>query len=385
MVWVMHPMTLNMDEELPDQLLESLVGINSVNPVYGGCGEEKIATFVKSWLAARGINYESQPVELGRENIVVRIGPVDEVGFLIEAHMDTVGVGGWETGSPFELRRCEDRLYGRGSCDTKASLACFMLTLSYFHANQQELRCPLIFAATVDEESKQKGAYELAKLKSSLNIGYAMTGEPTRSRVVARHKGACRYEVIASGLAAHGSTPELGSNAIYKMARICTSLEAFAAKLADAPCEREIERGSLNVGAIKGGVGFNVVPDSCTIDIDRRLGVGESPEVAGDELRDLIAKLGGADVRVFLERPPLVGASAGSIVPRLLLAADEAGEPTTEIEVAYMTNAVAYEEAGIASVVFGPGDIAQAHKSDEYIEVGEMERCISILRQFFRK
>ncbi|MBK1879656.1 M20/M25/M40 family metallo-hydrolase [Pelagicoccus mobilis] len=364
------------------ELLRDLVAINSVNPVYGGPGEGGVADYLQERLRAKGIEFQRQAVLPGRENLYARIGPDDAPALLLEAHMDTVGVEGWASGSPFDLSEREGRFYGRGSCDTKASLACFLLTLERFAEAPERLNRALVFAASVDEESEQLGAFELAKLKEELGIAWAITGEPTRSDVISRHKGVGRYLVSTSGKAAHASTPELGENAIYKAARLCGRLEQYGESLHSKAVEEEIDRGTMNVGVIGGGIGFNIVPDRCQLDIDRRLGRRESAELARSELEAICAAEPGAELTVFLERPPLVGERSGEFVEELLGAGDVLGFGLKERQVPYMTNAVAYEGAGIPSVVFGPGDIAQAHKNDEFIERGQMARCLSVLDAF---
>lgn len=367
-------------EETPIDLLARLVSIDSVNPVYGGRGESEIANFVEDWLERRSIPHRAQEIAPGRRNIVARVGPIDAPALLLEAHMDTVGVGGWASGSPFELTRNGSRYFGRGSCDTKASLACFMLVTSHFHREPDTLERALVFSATVDEENEQIGAYRLAELKSELGIVEAITGEPTRSDVVARHKGVGRFRIETLGKAAHGSTPDLGDNAIYKAARICERLRALSERLGEDQNERPIESGSLNLGAIQGGIGFNIVPDRCYLEIDRRVGTRENPSLPRQQLERICQSEAGARLQSLLERPALRGPHSAAFVRRILEAGTRIGHTIREREVAYMTNAVAYEEAGIPAVVFGPGDIAQAHKVDEYIEAGEMEKSLGILK-----
>ena len=373
-------MTANFEYKAFD-LLANLVTMRSVNPVYGGKGEVEIASFVEQRLRSKGIDCFRQSVLPGRENVIARIGPENAPAILLDAHMDTVGVEGWLEGNPFELVQKGNRFYGRGSCDTKASLACFLLVLEHFAENPNSLNRALVFAATVDEESEQLGAYELSKLKKELRIDSAVTGEPTCSDVISRHKGVGRYLVTIDGKAAHASTPELGENAIYKAARLCGRLEEHAKEIGSLEVSSEIERGTLNVGMINGGVGFNIVPDACQLDIDRRLGRNESARAARARLQAICQAEPGAQLEVFLERPPLVGADSARLVEALIGSARKVGAPIAEREVPYMTNAVAYEEAGIPAVVFGPGDIAQAHKVDEFIEKGEMLRSFDILRE----
>ncbi len=365
------------------ELLAKLVGIPSVNPVYGGPGEADLEAFVSSWLSERGIDFIRQEVLPGRCNLVAHIGSVEKPSVLVEAHMDTVGVDGWAVGDPYKLEYREGKWYGRGSCDTKASLATFLLLADRCKEREGDLNRSLVFAATCDEEAAQLGAYKLAELKSRFDIQGALTGEPTRSAIVTKHKGVCRYTIEALGKAAHGSTPQLGENAIYKIARLVEKLERLAELLSQEDNREPIERGSLNVGRISGGIGFNIVPDKCSIELDRRLGVYEKMEEAREAI-EVIAKTEiGASVSTVLERPSLNTKNQDCFPQALAKSALESGIDSDFSEAAFMTNGVAYSSAGIPTVVFGPGDIDQAHKVDEYIEEGEMERALKILESFF--
>ena len=365
------------------KLLEKLVAIPSVNPVYGGPGEADVEAFVSSWLSERGIDFICQEVLPGRRNVVAHIGSIEKPSVLIEAHMDTVGVDGWAVGDPYKLEYREGKCYGRGSCDTKASLATFLLLAARCKEREGELNRSLVFAATADEEAAQLGAYKLAELKARFDIQGALTGEPTRSTIVTKHKGACRYTIEARGKAAHGSTPQLGENAIYKIARLLQKLERLAELLSREDNRKPIERGSLNLGRISGGIGFNIVPDNCSIDLDRRLGICEEMEEAREAIEVIAKTESGASLSTVLERPSLNTDNQGWFPRALAKSTLESGIGSDFGEATFMTNGVAYASAGIPTVVFGPGDIDQAHKVDEYIEEGEMERALKILESFF--
>jgi len=365
------------------ELLEKLVAIPSVNPVYGGPGENGVEAFVREWLSEKGIEFHCQEVLPGRRNVVARIGPSDLPSVLVEAHMDTVGVDGWAIGDPYKLECRDGKWYGRGSCDTKASLATFLLLAKRCQENAGDLSHSLVFAATVDEEAAQLGAYQLTELKSRYDIRGALTGEPTRSCMITKHKGACRYTLDAKGKAAHGSTPHLGENAIYKIARLVEKLERLAELLSQEENREPIDRGSLNVGRISGGIGFNIVPDTCLIDLDRRLGVSEDMEEAREAIETIAKTELGASLSTVLERPSLNTDNDHWFPQALAKSSRDSGFDAAFGEAPFMTNGVAYASAGIPTVVFGPGDIDQAHKVDEYIEEGEMERSLKILEAFF--
>lgn len=365
------------------KLLKDLVAIPSVNPVYGGPGEREVENFVGDFLSSNGIEYQVQETLPGRNNLVARIGPPDLPAVLVEAHMDTVGVAGWLDGSPYELIEKEGKFFGRGACDTKASLAVFMLLAQRLAQAETSMKHALVFAASVDEESKQLGAFKLTEWIADLNIVAAITGEPTRSDLITKHKGACRYTIEARGKAAHGSTPELGENAIYKIARIVEKLDRYADLLSNEEGRVFIEKGSLNVGKVTGGIGFNIVPGSCVIDVDRRLGITETMQAAREAIDTIAQTEVEVEVSTFLERPALNTDNANWFPQALAESAEKVGVQSEFREVAFMTNGVAYSAQGVPTVVFGPGDIEQAHKADEYIDGGEMERSLKLLERFF--
>ncbi len=365
-------------------LLKQLVSIPSVNPAYGGPGEAEVEAFVTARLRDAGIEFRTQEVLPGRNNVVARIGPADVPAVLLDGHMDTVGVDGWAVGeSPYTPVERDGKLYARGSCDTKASLSVFLTLAERLSSRSGAMKRALVFAATADEESAQLGAYKLAELFEELNVNAAITGEPTGSALITKHKGACRYRIEATGKAAHGSTPELGENAIYKIARITEKLSRYAELLSKEESLGYIEKGSLNVGRIGGGIGFNIVPDQCGIEVDRRLGVLENMEESRVAIDSIVEGEEGVSVSTFLERPALNTDNESWFPQAMRDAASMAGEETAFGEVAFMTNGVAYAEAGVPTVVFGPGSIEQAHKTDEYIELGEMERSLAILEKLF--
>lgn len=372
------------DEQL-EELLKQLVSIDSVNPTYGGRGEKELGDFVFDWLQQRGLSPRRQEVAPSRDNVYVRLGPPDAPAILLDGHLDTVGVEGWAAGSPFELRAEGERLFGRGACDTKASLAVFLQLAAYFARRPDELKLGLVVAATVDEEAQQQGAAALMELKESLGMAAALTGEPTQSRIVASHKGVCRYLIETSGVAAHASTPEKGESAIMKMSQALELLRKESHALASAYPPEDMRRGTLNVGRISGGIGFNIVPDHCLVEIDRRIGVEEDLSEAGARLRDLVRQVDGAWVTTILEQPA-VATDTDHWFPQSLAAAARAEGAAGRFESAmYMTNAVAYAAAGLAAVVFGPGSSDQAHRVDESIERGEMERSFRILQRMLQQ
>lgn len=363
-------------------LLKDLISLPSVNPAFGGTGEAAVADFVADFLDNAELTPERQEVfPGGRDNVYARVGDAAEPAILLEAHMDTVAVENWFSGSPFDPVEKDGLLYGRGACDTKASLAVFLAVAAHFAQNPRKLRAPLIFAATIDEEEKQAGAFRL--MESGLQLQGAITGEPTVLDIVHAHKGVLRLKVKTEGTAAHGAYPERGDNAILRMAPVLSRLNEYEKTLAAHPGHSSLGKPTLNIGTIRGGQAVNVVPDACEIDLDRRL---LPDETGAAVLADIGQTLAGLD-RVRVERPYLnrggIDTAPETPFAEALAAAVRSQKGNCGFSGApYMTNATAYAAAGVPSLVFGPGDIAQAHTRDEYVESAQLEAAFHILVNF---
>lgn len=372
----MDPLTLK-------QLLKDLIALPSVNPSFGGSGEASVADFVAETLGKAGLHPERQSVFAGgRDNVFARVG--EGPALLLEAHMDTVATEGWLSGSPFDPVEKDGRVYGRGACDTKASLAVFLAVAAHFSRQPQTLRVPLVFAATIDEEEMQAGAARL--MEAGLNLQGAITGEPTMLDVIHAHKGILRFKIRTEGVAAHSAYPERGKNAIVRMGSVLPRISEYAAALSERPSHSALGKATLNIGTIRGGQAVNVVPDSCVIDIDRRLLPEETGEGVLEEIRRELAGLEGVTVE-----PPLLD-RIGIDTPLDSALAKDLGAAVRKIKgecrflsAPYMTNATAYASAGIPSLVFGPGDIAQAHTRDEHIEISQLAGAFRILIKFLSK
>src|SRR6201996_5236262 len=205
------------------QTLAELVRINSVNTAYeGGPGEREIATWVRRFFEQRGIEVWEQEVFPNRPNVIARLPGRDASRrIILEAHTDTVSVKGL-TIPPCEPRLEDRKMYGRGSCDTKAGLAAMMHAVASLHAEGIQPPCEVWLAAAVDEEFSYRG---VVKLCEGLTGHAAIVAEPTGLRAVIASKGVLRWRIMVRGKAAHSGKPHLGINAINHMARIILELE----------------------------------------------------------------------------------------------------------------------------------------------------------------
>ncbi|MFM9063991.1 MAG: M20 family metallopeptidase, partial [Pirellula sp.] len=209
----------------PIQILEQLVRINSVNAFYpDGPGEGKIADYVQSFWNAHGIASRRQSVLPGRDNIIAQVPGFDSNRrLLLEAHMDTVSVAGM-TIPPFEPTISGGKLYGRGSCDTKAGLACMMAALANFKNSGKTPKSTIMVASVIDEEYSALG---VKKLCESLEATAAIVAEPTELKTVIASKGVLRWRIVAKGKQAHSSKVHLGINAIEHMGHLLVALQDY--------------------------------------------------------------------------------------------------------------------------------------------------------------
>lgn len=366
------------------RLLADLVAIPSVNPMGRAVSgpeylERGIGEYLGYWFDGLGVRYERQCLAPGRDNLIARFdAPGSRRTVLFDAHQDTVPVDGM-TIPPFRPAVEVGRMYGRGSCDVKGGMAAMLSAFARLVRERPSGAASVVMACTVDEEFTHIGSSHLAARPSGAD--YAVVAEPTRLRVVNCHKGAVRWKVRTRGVACHSSTPGLGCNAIYRMTEVVGALAAHAGELAESTPDPVLGPPSLSVGRIEGGQSVNVVPDWCEIEVDRRLIPGETPaEVIRRARQAVQSRLGGDfDFGEFL--PPWVN------MPALAAGRPEAsgwvdrlrdgligvlGSRPEVAGVPYGTDAGPLAEAGLPSVVFGPGDIAQAHTKDEWVDLDEV-------------
>ncbi len=368
-------------------ILASLVRINSVNSSYDdGPGEREIASWVRGFFEQRGIETWEQEVFPNRPNVIARLpGKNPNRRIILEAHTDTVSVKGM-TIPPFEARIEDGKMYGRGSCDTKAGLAGMMHAVASLHAEGIQPPCEVWLAAAVDEEYSYRG---VVKLCEGLTGHAALVAEPTGLRAVIATKGVLRFRILVRGKSAHSSKPHLGVNAINHMARIVLALELDHQRLAanDHPL---LGPATCNVGVIRGGVQINFVPDACAIEIDRRL-------LPGERTGDVLAHYQGMLDQLKTAHPTL---DASIEDPPLLT--DEALETSADSDAAQCASAVLTEmglngelcgvpfgcdasklaRQGIPSLVFGPGSIDRAHAAVEYVELDQVQQAFEFYRNF---
>ena len=354
-------------------LLEQLVAIESVNPtlVPGGAGEAEIGRFVAGWLERNGVETGYEELAPSRANVIGRVpGTGGGRSLMLNAHMDTVGLGGPD--GALAPRVEQGRLYGRGSYDMKGSLAAIMLVAAA--ATELQLSGDLIVTAVADEEALSIGSERIAE---TIEADAAIVTEPTGLDIAVAHRGFVWLDIETQGRAEHGSRYDLGIDAI---ARMGTPLVALAEL--DRRFEEEGEahpllgRASVHASLIEGGTELSTYPDRCLLKVERRTLPRETVELVENELREIAPA---ATVRSTFSRDPLETRSDSPIVDVLgRNAARVLGAPPDLIGVPFWTDAALFAAAGVPTVCFGPGGEG-AHADVEWVDLAHVDRLIEIL------
>ena len=385
----------------PVETLQRLVRTPSINPMGRDVsgphiGERAMTELLIDICQSQGWQWSRQEVHPGRDNLLVRIDdePPAQGRELIlwDVHQDTVPADGM-TVEPFGGDVRDGRVYGRGACDVKGSMAAMLAALSRLTENPPTKHPSVLLACTVNEECGFTGARHLTQLwrESPANAMFqrppdaAIVAEPTELNVVVAHQGQVRWRCHTIGRAAHTSRPDAGVNAIYGMAQVVQAIEKYHARLAaKGPDHPLCGRPSVCVSTIHGGVAINTVPEQATIEIDRRLAPGEQPEGAfGDMIRHIAENANVGECRIehdppFMQSAGLVDENNRALANRLAQLVREHDRACERVGVPFGTDAAAIAAAGLPTVVFGPGSIDQAHTADEFISIDELKLATEI-------
>lgn len=362
-------------------LLSDLVAIDSINPdlVPGAAGEAPIAQYVADWLTEAGLIVTIDEPAPGRPNV---IGVVRGSGggrtLMLNAHMDTVGVAGMT--DPFTPRVEGNRLYGRGAYDMKGSLAACLLAA--VHAKALNLRGDVIITAVSDEEYASIGT---ASIVNRWRADAAIVTEPSHLNLCVAHRGFVWLEVETQGIAAHGSRPELGVDAIAKMGHVLVGLEALDRTLRAAPPHPLLHTGSLHASLISGGQELSSYPARCLLQVERRTIPGETTAIVEDQIQTILDQVAATDpqfkatVRTTLVRDPFEIAQDAPIVELLQRQIQQQLGHAPQIygDKPWMDTAI-LSAAGIPSVIFGPIG-AGAHAIEEWVDLESVAQCTDVL------
>ena len=324
-----------------------------------------------------------------KANLFATIGPAADGGVMLAGHSDVVPVDpdDWAT-PPFVATRLGDRIYGRGTADMKGFVACALALVPRWAA--LDLVRPVHVALTFDEEDGFHGAPILIdSLAGTPRPAAAIVGEPTGLQLIGAHKGCYEYTTTVTGMHGHSSRPTEAVSAVHHATRWISALLDLDAELAgraQADSRFEPPHTTTNVGVVGGGLARCTVAGECSFEWEMR------PVQSGDAAfvkermaaveAKLLAEMRAVHPEAAIETEAVceidglewVDASPALDLMRSLLG----GDPPVGV-VAYGTEAGLYQAAGIPSVVWGPGDIAVAHRPDEFVEVGDLEACLAVL------
>lgn len=337
------------------EILRDLVAINSVSSV----ANRPVIEYAKTQLDWPTTEFPYVDGN-GVEKVNCVFGACDaRMAFV--CHTDTV---------PFDeaLRATvdDDRVSGRGSCDTKGFLAAAITALRRFRTADVSL------VLTADEEIGCLGAKHLLK-ERAISPRFAIVGEPTSLQPISAGKGYALAEVIVTGREAHSAFPELGASAISRAARLIQLIEEFGRELEgkkDASFSPPFT--TINIGVISGGTAKNIIAGECRFLVEWRPVPAQDPEEVAAALRQIVGNLGRVDVK-RAERGFATPASAGLVKLLERETSQSAGA------VSFGTEAPQLTALGAEAVVFGPGSMSVAHTSNEFVAIAELERCTDIL------
>lgn len=352
-----------------------------------------LLAFVQAYLSEHGVQSELvHNRERTKANLFATIGPRDRGGVVLSGHTDVVPVEGqaW-TVEPFRLTEKDGRLYGRGAADMKGYLACVLAAVPSFV--RQPLRVPVHLAFSYDEEVGCLGVRSLLEelVRRGLRYRVCLIGEPTELKPVLGHKGKLAMRCHVKGAACHSAYAPYGVNAIEYAARLIGRLGEIGADLARP--ERHDARfdppfSTVQTGVIQGGRALNIVPAECAFDFEVRALPGSDASQVADALRryadaELLPRMQAVKpdtdiVLTELSAYPGLATDPGSEAARWLAALCGSAEFGT---VAFGTEGGLFDQAGIPTVVCGPGSMDQGHKPDEFVSVAQLQHCDAMLQR----
>jgi len=368
-----------------EQTLAELVRIDSVS----SRSNVEITSYLAARCEAAGFTIRRFPYvdDVGIEKInllaVAQVQACPSIELALVGHTDTVPYDPAWT-EALKLTQKDDKLYGRGACDTKAFIAAALTAVERFDLEQ--IKKPLVLVFTADEEVGCLGAKRLAEARPFM-ARYAIVGEPTSLQPMRAGKGYCLAEITVLGREAHSAYPALGSSAIFRAARLLEQIERIAQDLeSDQRTGFDPPYTTLNVGLIEGGTAKNVIPGECRLTVEWRPVPGQESDHVLQLVNQAVADLQQHDPDFVCEiRASRVDESFETRADSPIVQFLEQASGNTSSTVAFGTEAPAMIALGADSAVFGPGDIRVAHRTAEFVPIDQLRDCITVLRQAIQK
>ena len=369
------------DSELVE-VCRQLIRFKSVNPPGN---EREVSLYAARYLEVAGLEVELVEHTPERASLLARLTSSGELpGLLFNAHPDTVPASeeGW-TYPPFSGELSHGKVWGRGASDMKGGLAAILVAVKALAGSRTPLRGDLFVAITAGEEVDSLGAYALVGRPELKSLQAIMVAEPSSNEIYVAEKGLLWLEITTLGKSAHGSMPELGTNAVMRMVALLAELDRLDIPFTPHPLLGGFSR---SINTISGGLSTNVVPDRCVATIDMRTVPGqEHPHILRQvehRIESLRQRIPGfqASVTVAVDNPPVTTDPADPVVQRFNQAlAQVTGRPSIPSGVRYYTDAAVFVPAlQIPMLICGPGDPALAHQTDEYVEVARLVEAARI-------
>jgi acetylornithine deacetylase len=368
-------------------------------PVLGGESNLSIIHWIQEYIEGFGVKTVLVPNEEGtKASLHCRIGPVVDGGVILSGHTDVVPVEGQEwTSDPFVLTdKGDGKLYGRGSCDMKGFVACCLAALP--EMVKANLKTPIYFAFSYDEEIGCLAAPELAQAINDYydeKPQFAIIGEPTMMVPTVGQKGICIYHTKVTGSEGHSSRIKQEVSAIHESMRLILWLENKMNGLIDAGSTDDRftpNHTSIHIGNIKGGLAPNIIAQECVFNWDVRTIPSETPdqiltefEVYCREREEELRKVyPGFKITNSYKHPAVPGLDTKEDQAIVALVKELANNDTTDA-VSYAAEAGQFQEAGFEAMICGPGDIAQAHRADEFIHKEQLKMGVEFMQRLIQK
>jgi len=364
-------------------ILKDLIALPSINPMGGNntvaslCGEAKVNEYLHDFIKKTGLEPIVQKTALKcRDNVggMIYKGAKYKT-IILQGHTDTVGIN--DNKNLLVPGERNSKIYGRGACDCKGGLAAMLAALAEAAKHPETVKNNIIVMGVSDEEYSFKGSLAMCEQMPTKDADFGIVGEPTECRIVNGFKGVARWDISVHGKAFHSSEPEKGINAIYRMAKIVNLIEKYQSELA-AVSERALGSETISIGVIKGGSSVNIVPESCTIEIDRRLTRKTSPEKALNSLTKFLSENLDFEFTTSKLKDAQNAALINSRHPGVKMMSAicaEMGLDAIPRQVAFGSDAFRMNAAGIPTVLWGPGSIATAHTDGEYVELKQLQQA----------
>ncbi|MBO9467813.1 acetylornithine deacetylase [Tropicibacter sp. R15_0] len=353
------------------QSAEALLAHLVSHPTVVGTSNLDLVGFVADYLRGHGaaVSVLVGP-EGDRANLFATLGDPGLPGYILSGHLDVVPAEEPEwRGDPFSLRQSDDRLIARGACDMKGFDAAVLAAVPDLAA--MTLTAPIHIALSYDEEAGCKGVpHMIAQLPDlcAPPLG-CIVGEPTGLQPVLAHKGKAALRLTAKGVPGHSSRPDKGKNAIHALVPALTAAVELSGQLEQTGQDDRFEPpwSTLQIGTVQGGTAVNIIPDHAQTLIETRAIAGADPRAL---LAPVCAAAGDMVETEWVSTYPALALEAGA--PLAALAAEISGKSPLQA-VSFGTEAGLFQAAGIPSVICGPGDIARAHRPEEYLTRQELE------------